>query len=255
MGYGGIMKINKIILVGALFATVTFSANAARKWSLTSIGSTAIIGVVGNKNISEQYDVQTANDNDEENDDTGLISMAIDKLFYKDDPEVLTGQDRVDYCEDYIRYALESIASIKVAEQDVVLESDAYNSIVKNPLIGMDYEISATGYTKNARGLAPKKARTLMKEVGVKSLIRATFKFDKVFNRESKWKCDVMPRVKMTVFVYNEKGTQILMKDYVTSNAGTLPVRKFKYDQNALIEMYPALIENVVNQFVMDYIE
>ncbi|MBQ3671543.1 MAG: hypothetical protein II921_08720 [Treponema sp.] len=249
------MKINKLLLAGFMCATLTFSANAAKKWSLSGFGSTAIIGVVGNQNISEQYDVQTANDNDEENEDTGLLAMAMDKLFYKDDPEVLTGQDRVDYCEDYLRYALETIASIKVAPQEDVLESESYNSIVKNPLIAMDYEISATGYIKNARGVTNKKARTLMNEVGVKSLVRATFKFDKVFNRESKWKCDVMPRVKMTIFVYNEKGTQVLMKDYISPNFGTLPVRKFKYDQNALIEMYPQLIESVINQFVMEYLE
>lgn len=249
------MKISKLLLTGLICATFTFSAHAAKKWSLSGFGSTAIIGVVGNKNISEQYDVPTANNNDEENDDTGLIAMAIDKLFYKDDPEVLTGQDRVDYCEDYLRYALESIASITVAPQDDVLESEAYNSVVKNPLIVMDYEISATGYFKNARGITGKKGRMLMKEVGVNSLIRATFKFDKVFNRESKWKCDVMPRVTMTVFVYNDKGTQILMKEYVTPNLGTLPVRKFKYDQDALIEMYPMLIENVINQFVMEHLD
>ncbi len=249
------MKIKKVILAGVLFATFTFSASAARKWSLSSIGSTAIIGVVGNKNLSEQYDVPTAKDSDEENDDTGLIAVAIDKLFYKDDPEVLTGQDRVDYCEDYLRYALETIVGMKVAAQDDVLESEGYNAIVKDPFIAMDYEISATGYTKNAKGLMGKKARSLMKELGVKSLVRATFKFDKVFDRESKWKCNVMPRVKMTIFVYNEKGSQILMKDYITPSWQTIQVRKFKYDQAALIEMYPQLIENVINQFVMEYLD
>lgn len=249
------MKARKLSLLVLMCVVFTFSTNAAkRKWSLSGFGSCAIVGIEGNKNISEIYD-SLGRDKEDEGNDTGLLAMAIDNLFYKDDPEPLTGQDRVDYAEEYFRYALESIADLKVASPDDVLDSEAYNSILKDPFGVMDYEISASGYTKNVRSISGKKARMLMEETGVKSLIRATFKFNKVYNRQSKWKCDVRPQVLMTVFVYNEKGAQVLMRNYEANSATTLPVRKSKYDQEALIELYPAVIENIINQFIMEYLE
>lgn len=247
------MKARKLSLLIFMCVAVTFSGNAAKKWSLTDFGSTAIIGIDGNQNIAEIYDAVGREEEDDDK-DIGVLSMAIDKLFYKDDPEPLTGQDRLDYAEDYMRYALENIAEMKVASQDSVLDSDAYSSIVKNPFGVLDYEISATGYTKNVRTVTGKKARILMNELGVNSLVRASFRFNKIYDRQSKWKCNVMPQVIMTVYVFNSKGNQVLMKEYTSNSAEKLPVRKFKYDQEALIELYPAIIENAINQFVMEYL-
>ena len=248
------MKLKKITVFFLLGFAFAASASAAKKWSLTDFGSIAVVGISGNKNISEKYAQGTRFEQDEESDDSTLINSAIDKVFYKDDIEPLTGQDRVDYAEDYMRYALETIAEMKVADPNTVLESNSYKKIVKNPFNALEYKTNATGYTKNTASYGGKASRDLMKEIGVNSIVSANFKFSKVYDRQSKLKCNAVGEVVMSIVVHDGRGRQVLLKDYTAVSTEKIPVRKFKYNQEDLIALYPDLIENVINQFIMEYL-
>ena len=242
-------------LIISAFVVGTFFGCASSKVAINEYESIAVIGVTGNKNLSEQVDSTLARSGDEDSDDTSLLSSLVDKIFHGDSPELLTAQDRVDYAEEYFRHALEDIAGLNVATKEQVVESDEYKNSIKNILGLMDIWISATDFDKNLYSIGSKKARIIMKELGVNSLVAAEFRFNKVLADESKVKTTVRAQVIMDVILYDSRGRKSVINQYEAISQESLPVRKFKYDEEALVELYPPIIENVINKFIVDNIQ
>jgi len=245
----------KIYLILKILASFLFLSCASASFSINDFESVAVIGVSGNKNLSEQVDSLYVRSDEEDIDDTNPLSVLVDKFLHKENPELLTAQDRVDYAEEYLRHALEELAGLRVSEKASVINSDEYQNAKKNPLSTLNTWISATDFDKNLYSIGSKKARILMNELGVKSLVAAEFRFNKVFADSSKVKTNVRAQVIMEVLVYNEKGRQVAMNTFEATSNESLPVRKFEYDTDTLLEMYPEVIETVVNKFIMAYLD
>ena len=245
----------KFVLACLSFAVLIFVSCSSTKISLNEYESIAVIGITGNKNLSEQVDTLYVRSDEEDTDDTNLLSMVVDKFLHGENPELLTGQDRVDYAEEYFHHALEEIAGLTVAEKERVIESEQYKSSVVSPLGFMDTWASASGFDKNLYSIGSKKARMMMNELNVKSLVAAEFRFNKLFDDESKVKTNVRAQVIMDVILYDKNGKKTVIEQFKDASLTKLPVRKFKYDTDALIEMYPPLIENVINRFVLEYVD
>ena len=244
-------KIYSALFCGIL--ALIFTDCASNSFALNSYGSAAVVGVKGNKNLSEQTDTIFVRSDEEDIDDTSILSLLTDKFLHSENSELLTAQDRVDYAEEYFHTAIEEIAGIKVAEKNDVIESEAYKNSSKNIFEIFDTWISATGFNKNLYSIGAKKARMLMQELGVDMLITADFRFNKLFADESKVRTTVRAQVIMDVIVYDSNGKKIIMDSFEATSFEKLDVKRFKYDTDALIDSYPATIESVINKFIMKY--
>ena len=247
-----ISKISIFILSFSSFLVLLFSGCASSPVGLAGYGSIAVIGVTGNKNLSEQVDNRYARSDEEDIDDTSALSVLVDKFLHGENPELLTGQDRVDYAEEYFRLALEDVAGLEVSEKEKALESEQYKNSYESPLSFLDTWISATGYSKNLYSISAKKARLMMGELGVKSLVSAEFRYNKLFDKESKLNANVRAQVIMDVILYDSNGKKVVFNQYEATSSESLPVKKFDYDKDALVGMYPAVIETVINRFITD---
>ncbi|MBR4599725.1 MAG: hypothetical protein IKO39_06735 [Treponema sp.] len=246
------MKTKTIIFI-LLISFLLFGC-ASSKFAINECASVAVIGVTGNKNLSEQVDTLLVRSDEEDIDDTSLLSTLVDKFLHGENPELLTGQDRVDYTEECLRHSMEEIAGLKVATKEDVLSANEYKNSIKSPLGFMDTWATATGFDKNLYSIGAKKARILMNELGVDSLVAAEFRFNKVFDDESKVKTKVHAQVLMDVIFYDKTGKKKIIDTFKADASEKLPVRKFKYDTEALIAQYPSVIESVINKFIVTYI-
>ncbi len=244
--------ISKISILILSFSVLILFGCASSPVGLAGYGSIAVIGVTGNKNLSEQVDNRYARSDEEDINDTSALSVLVDKFLHGENPELLTGQDRVDYAEEYFRPALEDVAGLKVSDKEKILESEQYKNSYESPLSFLDTWISATGYSKNLYSISAKKARMMMGELGVKSLVSAEFRFNKLFDKESKLNANVRAQVVMDVILYDSNGKKVVFNQYEATSSESLPVKKFDYDKDALVGMYPAVIETVINRFITD---
>ena len=62
----------------------------------------------------------------------------------------------------------------------------------------------------------------------------------------------VCPYVKMKAKLYDQEGKEIKYKTYTLQGAETLKVAGRRYDQEALVGMYPEVIDQLLSQFAMD---
>ncbi|WP_191013385.1 hypothetical protein [Treponema zioleckii] len=236
-----------------VFISFCFFSCASSNFSFTESDSVAVVGVSGNKNLSEQVDTLYVRSDEEDLDDTSVLSTVVDKFLHGENPELLTAQERVDYGEEYLRSALANIAGVRVTPKEDVLNSEQYKNAALNPLGMFTTWIPATGFDKNLYSIGAKKARLMMSELGVSRLVTAEFRFNKIFADESKVKTNVRAQVIMDVLVYDEKGKIVVMKSFDAVSDEKLEVKNFKYDTEALVALYPSVIEIAVNKFVVSY--
>lgn len=240
------MKLNKLFLGLGAAATVFFTGCASNNLALSNHSPIAIIGVEGNPSI---YLVDENYNTDE--DEGGVLSASVNKFIEANNPEFLTAQDRVDYGEEYLRIALTDLAGAEVLDRDFVTSSDDYVYAKGNGLLGfMDPSISATNYQKNMMTIGAKKARMLMDALGAKGLVSAKFEFDKKKGSNS-----ITAVVKMKVNFIDNRGKNIISKDYMAESTESVRTIGGKYNKDEFVELFPATIESVINKFVVEYIE
>jgi hypothetical protein len=89
-----------------------------------------------------------------------------------------------------------------------------------------------------------------MKEVGASGLISAEFEFDKRISRNQ-----VSAVVKMKVRLFDERGKNVLTKEYMAESADKLDVHGIydnKYDKEAFVEFFKPVTETVIRTFIME---
>ncbi|MBQ0052312.1 MAG: hypothetical protein KBT11_09675 [Treponema sp.] len=240
------MKLNKIILGLTLVAGLSLAGCASTKVSLSEFSPVAVIGVDGNPSL---YLVDDNYETDEDAD--SALTASVNKYLEGKNPEYLTAQDRLDYAEDYLRRALAEIGGFEVLDKDFVTKSDDYIYAKGASLLGfMDPTISATGYQSNMQTMGAKKARMLMGALGAKALVSAQFEFDKKKNLN-----DVTAVVKMKVHFIDAQGKEVVNKEYMAESSESVRNMGGKYNKDALVDLYPAVIENIINKFVVEYVE
>lgn len=222
-----------------------FAGCASTKLELASFSPLGVLSVQGNLVVHE---VDSANEIDE--DAGGMISDALNKALGGKNPEVSTAQNRVDYAEECLRLSLEDIAGIQVVDREKLTGSDNYKYAKTNVLSFMDTSVVATGYEPDMLSLGAKKSRILMKEVGASGLISAEFEFDKRISRNQ-----VSAVVKMKVRLFDERGKNVLTKEYMAESADKLDVHGIydnKYDKEAFVEFFKPVTETVIRTFIME---
>lgn len=212
----------------------------------------AVISVSCNKTLPYLQDEEQDNVNEFGRDD-GILTNTVNSFLKKNDQEFLTNQDRADFAAEQIALSLSEIAGIEVVSKETVLESEGYKNLSTSLLSFISTKIRATGY-KELDTVGSKAGRMLMNDLGAKSLLICDFRFYKSLVRGNKFSGKIAGYVIMTVKLFNEKGKLVLNKEYDAETLDKLDISTLKYDKDALVELYPPLIENVLTKFALEFV-
>ena len=94
-----------------------------------------------------------------------------------------------------------------------------------------------------------------MQEIGAKSLIFADFDFRKTVLSGSKWNGSIAPMLTMKVHLVNERGKEVINRSFTLKGSDSVRSSGKNYDRDALVGLYPALIDNAISQFVVSYLQ
>lgn len=246
----------KKYLISVLFAVAFlpfFGSCASTNYSLLESASPmAVLGVSGNTHVP-YYSSEVRDDEFGEED--GLISNAVNAFFGKNNPEILTAADRVDFAEDAFRRLMMENAGVEVVDKKIVMNSPTFAGIGKNSVLAFtDVKIRGKGY-KFMDDIGSKKARLIMAETGAKSLVFMSFTFKKmILGDGTNFKGDLAARGDMNILVYNDQGKKVIEDNFTVISANTTELYMTKYDKEAIVEMFPDVIEQLINKFIVKYL-
>lgn len=233
---------------GVAVLCFTLFSCASSKVPLSDIGSTSILAVVGSSAVPyyEMVDGEYV-DND------GLINQAVNAVFGQDNPEITGAKDRVDLCVDTMELLLEENAGLTVIPKDTLVNSNSYKEF-SNDIFGfLETYVYATDYKKITE-LNGKKARILMNEIGSNSLITAKFDFYKYLVDGSKLKGNIGAYLDAEFCLYDKTGKLIIQEEVKIYSTDKTEVSLTKYDNQVLCDMFPELIEQAVNTFIVNHL-
>lgn len=241
-------KINSMLsILAGLAALAAFSCSSSNL-SISDSGPVALISVVGNAS-APWIDPELTDDENE--DVNGLLSTAVNKLLDGSNPEILTAESRLDYAEETFRLHLAEFAGVEVLGREDVVESDAYKKLKKSYFNALVATKNADGY-KDLTTFGAKNARILMREIGAKSLVRLEFEFRKEISRGDKWNGEVRAVVNMSANLMNERGKTVLNRQYSVRSSETVHIDSLKYDRDAFVELFPEIIDESIDKFIVD---
>lgn len=217
---------------------------ASTQFSLNESGPVALIAVNGNSAITWVTD-------DPDNDDQStVLTTIINKTLDSTNPELITGVDRLDYAEGAIRQLLSEIAQVEVIDKDVVLKAVNYRYLSENPFGFLDSSVHATGY-RQLYNLGAKASRMLMDEIGAKSLIIAEVTSEKEYASKGMDHSAIEAKVTLKIKMCDERGREVLNKEYVSYGNERVKVVRKIYDKDELVSKFEGAIDNAVNQFIL----
>lgn len=242
------MNKRSVFLILAAGAVFCFLGCASNNFSFTDMSPVAISGVEGSPSVflvDENYIT--------DEDAGGIISNTVNKLLYADDPEIYSAQDRVDFAEQYLRQALESIANVKTLEKEEIVNNKTYKLNV-NPFSVANTNAVASGYKKDSLTFGRKIARKIILETGASAIVSLYFEFDKKFTQKPGGKY-VSAVIKMRANIMNQNGKLVVFDDFIEESSKTIKCDSgANYDREEFVQLYPEIIENAINRFVLEYV-
>ncbi len=235
----------------AAAAVLGFSGCASAKIEKESISPLAIITVTGNSSLP--WYVLTK-DGEEPSANKGLLQNAINSKFYDDDPEFTSSYNRLDYAEDAVRRIFGEIADIDFIDRETVLASKKYKSMNSGILSAFNTTITATDY-KDLRTPDRYEVKKLCEDVGAKGCLVLDFEFFKKTTKGNSISGDVVPYVKMRIKMYDSNGKEIKYKNYKLEGSQVLKIKGRNYDTEEFIAMYPEVIDQLLTQVAMEFID
>ena len=235
-----------------VFLPVLFASCASAKFSLSESASPiAILGVSGNTHVP-YYSEEVRED--EYGEEDGLLSNALNNFLGKNNPEILTAADRVEYAEEAFRRLVPEATGVEIVPKEVVLNSPTFESIGKNSVLSyIDVKIRGEGY-KTMDDIGSKKARLIMKETGAKSIVFLDFTFKKYIKGDGhNLKADLGAMGIMNVLLFNEDGKRVFEDEFTVISPESVEMRMTKYDKDAMVELFPSVIDQLINQFIVKY--
>ncbi len=229
-----------------------FTSCLSNSFSMTESGSPVVLMQVVTNTHVPYYSEETRDD--EYGDEDGILSNAINGFLGKNNPEIQTVPDRALYIEEAFRRLMAENAGIEVLDKQILFESPTYKNIGEGSVMSyLDVKYRLPDY-KFMDDIGAKKARLICRETGAKSLVFLNFTFKKVIADGSNLKGQVAARAEMEITVYNDQGKRVIHDTSVTQSLETTELYLTKYDKDAVVEMFPALIEELINKFIVKYL-
>lgn len=216
---------------------------------LETLGPVAFMCLSSNVNVP--YETGEVRD-DEYGTEDGMVSNAMNRWLGKDNPEIILGPDRLTYANEQFVRALEENAGIATIDKETVFDSEVYQSIGGSLLEFADVRLRCEGY-KNIDYLGSKKARMFCKQTGAKSMIYVNFTFKKEIRKGHKLKGEVGALAKMNIVVFDENNNEVINDDFELRSAKTVEIDMLDYDKDEIADMFPELIDILINQFIVKY--
>lgn len=243
------MKKSIAAVCAAFISLLFFAGCGSTKINLSENSPMVLASVIGNSAIPwTQEDPY----NDDEPTSDGILTNTVNKLLDSDNPEMMNSVDRLDYAVESFSKILPEMTGCEVLPNDEVIKSDAYldlKSSLFNVLISTKY---ATGH-KDLTTFSGKNAAKFMSEVNAKSLAVLTFTFEKMLSKGNKWNGECQLLVTMNAKVLNEKGRELVNKDYTSQSQKSIKIRAHKYDKQELADCVYDEIDNVIRVFASEF--
>lgn len=223
---------------------VLFASCASSKFDITQSSPALLVTVVSNLTIPWQMEEGSDDDNDD-----NPLTTAFNSVFGANNPEVTSGDTRVEYCQDALRTLFEDNAGIEVVSSDVLHSSPSYDK-TKSTLLGTWAGLNTPEGEKIISYSNSQLARQIMRECGAKSAIYANFKFEKYTAKGTKANGRVGVCVTMECVLLDSKGHIAKQSTiYVESSAST-PCDMGKYNKDAIVDMVPDIVDAAINNFI-----
>lgn len=223
---------------------------ASAKIEPESVSPLAVITVAGNSTLPWYV----LKDGEEPSANKGLLQNTINSKFRQENPEIASSYNRLDYAEDALRRIIPDVAGIEVLDRESVLSSKSYKQMSSGLFSAMNTTITAEGY-KDLRSPDRYLMSKLCNETGANGCIVLEFEFFKKAVSGSLINGEGAPYIKMKAKLYNSDGKEIKYKTYTATGAETVKVKAKKYNQDELISYYPAVIDQLITQFAMEFLE
>lgn len=245
------MKKSIVMLSAAVAVSgIFFGCKSTKTIDLTDYAPIAIASVYSNSSVpwyeKSSYDIEN-----ETTGNGGLVTSQLNKVLEQNNPEYQTVQSRIDEAADILAHCLEE-NGIPVVDKELLKESPAYKSGYNKFLQIASTSTSADGYL--ALDYAGKnRNRAIATTTGARGTIFAEFIFQKEKIQKGFKGSDVRARVTMKVYVANANGDKVLYNTYTGVSVDSIDYDNGGWDRNTIVSYFPAVIESVCNQFIMEY--
>ena len=244
------MKIKKFMLrfsgfLGVFIWLTALLGCGSTKVNVSECGSIVVFSVTGSMSVPyiEEKD-------DEYKDMDGLLTKSANAIFSRDNPEIAGARDRVDFCVDELQLLFEETAGLRVVPKETLLESETYKNMSAGILGYLETEVYATGY-KMINEIGSKRARILMSEIGADSMISADFKFNKIITEGTELKGRIAAVVTATFNLYDSRGKNVIQDTIEVQSQQTVEIDFLNYDKQALVDLFPELVDQAINTFIV----
>ena len=184
----------------------------------------------------------------------GVLSDQLNKFIDKNNPEHFTAAQRLTLADQIFREKMQEIAGISVITPEEFLSSKIYDEQTVSAFKYIEAREFLEGY-KKIQTMGRKKSRLLIQELGLGGMFRLDFKFEKRLVQGNNWNGKVTAMAEMKVYFIDKSGKENHPKVYTAVSPQKIEISGRKYDQQALVDLFPELIENMILKFIMDNIE
>lgn len=237
----------KISLIFVCFLGVFF-AGCASVEQKNEVQRVAVFSISSNVSINWYDDGFNKDENVKKG---GVLSDQLNKIVDGKNPEHFTSQERLAAADEIFRAKMDELAGITVIEKEDFLKSATYDAQNESTLSYIESRDFLDGY-KRIPSLGRKKNRLIMQETGIQKMYRFDFKFEKKLAQGNRWNGQVAALAQMQVYEIDSTGKVARPKVYDVKSVSTVPIVNRKYSQQAVVDLYPELIENLIVKFVMD---
>lgn len=232
------------------FAALLAGCASTNGISLADNSPAAIVSINGTNLVAWQE--KETNDNDEEYSTDGVLNSLVNKVISGKDPEISTAIDRLDYADDSFRQIVPEITGLKILDKKEVVDSDAYKYTRGSFYNALSDTAKATDY-KDMSVIGAKKARMLMEQIGANSLVSMDFTFRKILAKGNRSEGQLTAFVRMKIKVLNNRGKEIINKEYTAQGADTTIISGGYYKKDDLIEIIKKTTDDLITKFAVEY--
>ena len=184
----------------------------------------------------------------------GILSDQLNKFIDKNNPEHFTAAQRLTMADQIFREKMQEIAGISVITPEEFLSSKIYDEQTVSAFKYIEAREFLEGY-KKIQTMGRKKSRLLIQELGLGGMFRLDFKFEKRLVQGNNWNGKVTAMAEMKVYFIDKSGKENHPKVYTAVSPQKIEISGRKYNQQALVDLFPELIKNMILKFIMDNIE
>ena len=232
------------------FAALLAGCASTNGISLAENSPAAIVSINGTNLVAWQE--KETNDNDEEYSTDGVLNSLVNKVISGKDPEISTAIDRLDYADDSFRQIVPEITGLKILDKKDVVDSDAYKYTRGSFYNALSDTAKATDY-KDMSVIGAKRARMLMEQIGANSLVSMDFTFRKILAKGNRSEGQLTAFVRMKIKVLNNRGKEIINKEYTAQGTDTTIISGGYYKKDDLIEIIKKTTDDLITKFAVEY--